>query len=100
MIGNYFKTREEAEIYKRKLIIGQQIKDIVLELNAGVKVNWGNDIQKKYYIQYDFNHNEFGMIESLFLRKATIYCLSDKFLETVLERIGEEDLKFYYGVEE
>ena len=42
-IGNYFKTREEVEKHKEKLILQQQIKDRIRDLNEGWTPDWSND---------------------------------------------------------
>jgi len=94
------EEEKECEDYKKRLLIEQRIKDIALLLNDGRKIDWKDDAQRKYHIYYD-NYNEEFRIDYLYSNQLEcVFCLSDKFLETALEYIGEEDLKFYFGVDE
>jgi len=97
--GNYFKTEQEARDYKRRLLIEQQIKDIALNLNDGEEIDWNDSKQPKFYINYSVKNNNFDMFDHYHFIGENAYCLSNKFLKTVLNEVGEEDLKFYYGVE-
>ena len=98
-IGNYFKTEQEAKDHRRRLLIEQQIKDIALRLNDGKEIDWKDTEQDKYFIGYDRYSEKFYIRGTVTWQESKIYCLSDKFLKTVLDEVGEEDLKFYYGVE-
>jgi len=97
--GNYFKTEQEAEDYKRRLLIEQQIKDIALQLNDGKEIDYFDNCQIKYCFYFNTILNEFTLSMFKAHKYSDICSLSDKFLETVLDEVGEEDLKFYYGVE-
>ena len=101
--GNYFLTKKEAENCRKRLLIEQRIKDIALLLNDGRKIDWGkkgeaNDFQKHFNYFNTFCQC-FEMGRTGIVNAKNIYCLSDKFLDVVLEDIGEKDLKFYFGVE-
>jgi hypothetical protein len=50
--GNYFKTREEAEKYRDRLVLLQELKDFA----EGYEFQDG---QKNYYIYYDYKDNKF-----------------------------------------
>ena len=57
-VGNYFKTKEQAENYIEKLLIEQELKDIALELNKGEETDWENSNQDKYYLGFDYYKDE------------------------------------------
>ena len=65
-IGNYFKTREEAESYKARLIELQAKKDKIRELNEGWVPDWsmGNEKYRVYInhtppISFDWTSNNY-----------------------------------------
>lgn len=93
--GNCFKTFEEAQDYKENLLTKQQLKDLALELNEGVEIDWGNYAQSKFSIYY--NDARFGQELKLdsadcYMEIGQIYCLNNDFLTIAKERIGEEKL--------
>ena len=95
-IGNYFETKEQVENYKEKLLIEQELRDIAMELNKGEEIDWNNQDQKKYCLEYDFLSNSIGYIKYIMLKiQGTIYCLDNDFKDIAIERIGEERLKKY-----
>lgn len=102
-VGNYFKTKEEAEQYKSNLIITQKLKDIALKLNNGVEIDWDSEKQKKYFIKYRFSTRNYKFYTCGLVQEyndevkygGTIHCLSDKFLETCIKEIGEKELIEY-----
>ncbi len=96
-IGNYFQTLEDAEKYKEKLIVTQKLKDLALRLNNGVKIDWEDCRQAKYYIYFDhdsryLNISCTGDMQDL----RNIYCLSEDFLKIALKEIGEDKLKLLF----
>ena len=96
LIGNYFKTEEQAENYKQKLLIEQELKDIAMELNKGEEIDWDNTNQDKYYIEYSFYGD--GILYSFHSYtkiQGTIYCLDINFKHVAIERIGKERLIKY-----
>ena len=56
-IGNYFKTKEEAEFHKNELIYTQMLKDYIYE-HDDVELDWNNDKQEKYFLSYSFYDKE------------------------------------------
>lgn len=92
--GNYFKTREEAELVKEKILIYNELKDLALELNGGEEMDWKDAWQDKYYIYFDNFCECLKCIATCTNRDFFgIYCLNKNFLEIAKERIGEERLK-------
>lgn len=91
--GNCFKTEQEAEDYKENLLTKQALKDLALELNNGVEIDWADFYQEKYRI---FSVGGFTDLEYEYVGQTTdigqVYCLDENFLGIAKERIGEEKL--------
>lgn len=95
-IGNYFETEKQAENYKQKLLIEQELRDIAMELNKGEKIDWNNDEQEKYYLEYDFSIDSINCTFYTYIKiQGIIYCLDKNFKDIAIERIGEERLTKY-----
>lgn len=95
-IGNYFKTKKEAVKYREHLLITQQLKDIALRLNNGVKIDWNDEGQYKYYLYFRHCENDTGQGPQFSLQvQGVIYCLSPDFIKVAIEEIGEDKLKEY-----
>jgi hypothetical protein len=96
VIGNYYHTNEEAAEARDKQIILQQLKDLAMELNKGVEIDWDNSGQHKHCICVEYTSHgrvltpDYACSVQL---QGTIYCLSEYFLEVALERIGEGKLE-------
>ena len=90
---NCFKTKEKVKEYKENLLIKQALKNLALELNNGVRINWDCSTQYKYYILYN---NEFKKLtigfNQIFQCSSKIYCINPNFLDKAKERIGEKKL--------
>lgn len=93
-IGNCFKTEQEAEEYKENLLTKQQLKDLALELNEGVEIDWENCAQTKFSIYYQGHNVQELRLDSadFYTEIGQVYCLDAIFLETAKDRIGEEKL--------
>ena len=52
-IGNYFKSKEDAEMVIRAMQIEHAIRIRRIELNEGWEPDWGNMNLKKYFIFYE-----------------------------------------------
>lgn len=91
-MGNYFKTREEAESIVEKAKIYTQLKRLAEEINTE-PIDWKNADQRKYEIVY-YNIAKClrQLYETTIQALGQIYCTNDQFLEIALERIGEENL--------
>lgn len=95
-IGNYFETKEQAENYKEKLLIEQELKDIARELNKDEEIDWEDDSQDKYYLSFGYYKKEIGCsFNNNYKVQGVIYCSDKNFKDIVIERIGEERLKKY-----
>lgn len=95
-IGNYFKTKKEAEEYLEDLKVKTEIKNIAKELNADKKIDWDDADQSKYSLMYDYDDSEVTRNHDRVLKsEGTIYCLDSNFMNVCIERIGEERLENY-----
>ena len=94
VIGNYFRTKEEAEKMVEKIKIYTQLKDLALRLNNGEKIDWENADQAKYYIYYNCEKMKLSYSQDWLCKKiGQIYCLDINFLYIAEQEIGEENLK-------
>lgn len=96
---NCFRTEEETEQEKEKILVRRQLEDIANRLNKGKKVDFEND-EIKYYVAYYVAY--LGETGGLFLASnidlqcgGVVYCLSQDFLKVAKEEIGEERLIKY-----
>lgn len=89
--GNCFKTKQEVEEYKENLLTKQQLKDLALELNNGVGIDWEDENQVKYYLFYDCFGLDFDKTYS-YIDLGEVYCLNASFKTIAKDRIGEEKL--------
>lgn len=90
--GNCFNTKQEAEAYKENLLTKQALKDLALELNDWVEIDWKDDNQPKFYINYYSLSMELSQDFSKTIRGTDIVCLNKNFIDIAKTRIGEEKL--------
>ena len=94
--GIYFRTEEEVELYDKKRLITQKVKDIAMRLEEPTEDDWKNDGEiSKYYLGYDYSLNIVDRLvtDSTFRCQGIIYCLDYDFVDICLKEIGVEDLK-------
>lgn len=90
LTGNCFKTREGAELYKKRLIVTQKLK----ELACGFVPDWSNRNQVKYYIFYDHQLNRFCSTWTYDQQLPnTVYLATKEQAEQAKEILGD-DLKY------
>ena len=97
-IGNYFKTREEAEFEKEKYLVYQELRNYALEHNDS-ELDWNNQEQYKYYI---FCHNKEILIgnDNTIMDLGQIYFTSILIAKNAISSIGEDRIKKYlFGIE-
>lgn len=91
--GNCFKTKQEVEEYKENLLTKQALKDLALELNNGVEIDWDYYYQLKYYIFYNNGLKTLSIdFDRIHRCSSKIYCVNSNFLDIAKDRIGEEKL--------
>ena len=90
--GNCFKTEQECEDFKENILSKQQLKDLALELNNGVEIDWKDIKQEKYYIYFDYRTLNIEQACASLRHYLDVYCFDNQFLTIAKERIGEEKL--------
>ena len=95
-IGLAFKTKEQIKTKLFQLKIEQRMRVIAEELNDGVELDWDNIGKFKYCLGYDVEEKKPWLLPCNLIKSNDIYCLSDQFLSTCIERIGEQELIKYY----
>ena len=93
IIGNYYKTEEEAKKVVEKIKIYTRLKDLALRLNEGREVDWNDSAQAKWHIYYDHNNDLTTTEGHSYQDIGQIYCLNSDFLNIAKQEIGEENLK-------
>lgn len=92
-VGNCFKTGQEAYDYKENLLTKQRLKDLALELDNGIEIDWNYKDTRKYTICFPYNSNNLEDDWNWNCRVVGgVYCTNEKFCKIAIERIGEEKL--------
>lgn len=93
-VHNCFKTKEEAQKEIDRRLTKAKLNEIANRLNDGQVIDWDSAIQRKYYLNSDSGALNlcFSLIDKI---EGTTYCLSEYFLEVVVDEIGEECLVKY-----
>lgn len=92
---NCFRTREDAEREANKILIRRKLEDIARRLNGDKEIDWSNENQRKYFINYYFSEGLCIDWNTYMCVQGCIYCLDEKFLDIAKEEIGEQELKDY-----
>lgn len=97
--GNYFKTEEEAEKYREKLLATQRVKDFIAEKNAeqGWVADW-NGIKTKYSFHFDHSVKKFEIGQLSFIQATESCYYGSKETIDALIKEHEQDLKLILGV--
>lgn len=94
-LGNYFKTKEEAEFELNKRLVYQKLKDYALEHNE-MGIDWKNSEQGKWAISYDNQVKCFVYRDRYALSDiGQIYFSSCKISKEAVKAIGEDRIKKY-----
>lgn len=88
LIGNYFKTREEAEFKVEQLKVYQELKAFAEPFDA-------NKIQRSLYYDYEEQSIENGSLRGL-KSPLELYFESEEQIREAIETIGEDRLIKYY----
>ena len=93
---NCFKTNEEAHAEAEKILVRRMLENIARRLNKGIKINWDNEEQDKYFIRFSY-WSAVIQLECAWKYKlqGVIYCRDAKFLDVAIEEIGKERLENY-----
>lgn len=97
-VGNYFKTEEEAEFEKEKMLVYQELKNYAFEHNES-EIDWENREQYKYYIFYNNRGVGIGN-ENTTMYLGQIYFTSREIAHNAIASIGEDRIeKYFFGIE-
>lgn len=94
-LGNYFKTKEEAEFEFNKRLVYQELKDYALEHNE-MDIDWKNSEQEKWVISCD-NQTKCLVYRDRYALSdiGQIYFTSDKIAKKAVKAVGEDRIKKY-----
>ena len=101
-IGNFFKTKIEAEHILEKLKVIHELQKFAYENNEG-EIDWKNFNQCKYKIFYDAEDEDLYVDYSIQCESEpfNIYFTSFKIAKRAIEAVGEDRIKkYYFNVEE
>jgi hypothetical protein len=96
-IGLYFDTEEEAEQFKREQTLIKKIKCWAKEQQGDWKLDWSNESQYKFTVDYS------GLFEELCVRDSTVairfnslpYFKSEKIAQACIDEFGDEILEVF-----
>ena len=96
-IGNFFKTKIEAEHILEKLKVIHELQKFAYENNEG-EIDWKNFNQCKYKIFYDAEDEDLYVDYSIQCESEpfNIYFTSFKVAKKAIEAVGEDRIKKYY----
>ena len=96
-IGNFFKTKIEAEHILEKLKVIHELQKFAYENNEG-EIDWKNFNQCKYYLVYDTKDEDLYVDYTAYSKKEpfNIYFTSFKIAKRAIKTIGEDRIKKYY----
>lgn len=96
-IGNFFKTKIEAEHILEKLKVIHELQKFAYENNEG-EIDWKNFNQCKYKIFYDAEDEDLYVDYSIQCESEpfNIYFTSFKIAKRAIEAVGEDRIKKYY----
>lgn len=98
-IGNCFRTQEEAEFHREKMLVLGELQRYADEHNEG-EIDWGDDEQMKYCIYYGhYSKVIFISRECSAQQVGQIYFTSEQIARDAIATVGEERIKKYlFGV--
>lgn len=87
--GNYFKTEQEVEEYKKKQLLQKAYEDW-----CKFDCNWNDKEQVKHYVNCVFGKIYFNSTYVIKTQGA-VYAKSKEIIQEFIDKIGEEDFKKY-----
>lgn len=101
-IGNYFKTKEEAEHMVEKLKVIHELQKFAYENNER-EIDWNDGTQYKHFLVYDTVCKTICVDYRAYIKSEpfNIYFTSFVLAMEAIETIGEDRIKkYYFDVEE
>lgn len=94
-VGNYFKTKEEAEFRRQQLLYLQQYRDFIGE-DLPTGDDFKNEDVEKYYAYYDCTEDAIITAANCVLKsQGIIYSKDEEKIENFIKEIGENNFKKY-----
>lgn len=94
LTGNCFKTKKEAEEYKKQIEYTARYKNYIEEHSE--PLDWNNLFSHKYCVEFISDENEFKVSwYSSLKNQGTIYASSEKIIRDAIREIGEDNFKKY-----
>lgn len=95
--GLLYATAEARDRAMFKLEIETKLKNIAERLNNGIKIDWEDKKQEKYYIYYDYDDKKLEWFVKCYRKdQGVVYCLDKNFLDVAKKEIEEEQLIKYF----
>lgn len=98
-VGNYFKTKEEAEFELNRRLVYQELKDYALEHNE-IDINWSDTEKCKWSIRYDYYKDCLTVSSWWYYQElGQIYFSSQYIALDAIKVVGRDRIKKYlFGV--
>lgn len=93
LTGNCFKTKEEAEEYKKQIEYTARYKNYIEEHSE--LIDWDNDNQYKYYAYFLIGRRFEVASVSRCKSQGAIYSSSEQIILDAIKEIGEDNFKKY-----
>lgn len=98
-LGNYYRTREEAQIVLDKRLALQRIKDYCLDNFGEFVPDWENPNESKFFIQYLYSSKKLGVnVDWADKSLGGIYLSSNKRARQLI-RDMKDDLLIVFGIQ-
>jgi len=97
ILGNYFKTKQEAENYKQKLLVIQQTQDWANRHNDN-KIDWNNLKQYKWTFYWSHLLNQYLINHTLQAQENLIYFTSRQLAEECWNIYGNRWKKYVWRI--
>ena len=96
-IGNYFKTKEEAEHMVEKLKVIHELQKFAYENNEK-EIDWNDAKQYKQFLIYDIEYKKVCIDYKTYVKSEpfNIYFTSFDIARKAIKTIGEDRIKKYY----
>lgn len=94
LTDNCFKTKEEAEEYKKQIEYTARYKNYIEEHSE--PLDWHNYNQSKYYAEINCDFDVINVDSCCYLKsQGTIYASSEQIIRGAIKEIGEDNFKKY-----
>lgn len=94
LTGNCFKTKEEAEEYKKQIEYTARYKNYIEEHSE--PIDWRNPDQPKCYAEFDYRINKINVDWYDTVKfQGTIYASGEEIIWDAIKEIGEDNFKKY-----